>query len=56
MPKKLWYPQCPHFYRLKVGNSSVGKNTVRLDLEWRKLKGLGELKRALNMCLDIKYM
>ena len=25
-----------------------------LDLEWRKLKGLGELMRPLNACLDIK--
>ena len=46
----------PPFFRLKVGASSVGKNTVLLNLEWRKLKVLGELMRALNMCLDIKRM
>ena len=44
----------PYFSRLKVGASSVGKNTVLLNLEWRKLKGLGELMRALNTCLDTK--
>ena len=27
-----------------------------LNLEWRKLKGLGELIRALNVCLDTKCM
>ena len=53
-PKKPWYPQCPPFSRLKVDTSSVGKNTVLLDLEWRKLKGLGELMRPLNACFDIK--
>ena len=25
-----------------------------LNLEWRKLKGLGELMRALNVCFDTK--
>ena len=54
-PKKPWYPQCPPFSRLKVGTSSVGKNMVLLNLEWRKLKGLGELMCALNVCLDIKH-
>ena len=29
---------------------------VLLNLEWRKLKGLGELMRELNMCLDIKHV
>ena len=55
-PKKSWYPQCPPFSQLKVGTSSVGKNMMLLNLEWRKLKGLGELMRALNVCLDIKHM
>ena len=55
-PKKPWYPQCLPFSWLKVGTSSVEKNTVLLNLEWRKLKGLGELMRALNVCLDIKYV
>ena len=54
--KKSWYPQCPPFSRLKVGPSIVGKNMVFLNLEWRKLKGLGELIRALNVCLDIKHV
>ena len=54
VPKKSRYSQCPHFFWLKVGTSSVGKNTVLLILEWRKLKGLGELMCALNACLDIK--
>ena len=27
---------------------------VFLNLEWRKLKGLGELMCALNVCFDIK--
>ena len=53
-PKKSWYPQCPPFSQLKVDTSSIGKNTVLLDLEWRKLKGLGELMCLLNTCLDIK--
>ena len=53
-PKKPWYSQYPTFFRLKVGASSFGKNTVLLNLEWRKLKGLEELMRALNVCLDIK--
>ena len=44
----------PLFFWLKVGNSSVEKNTMLLNLEWRKLKGLGELICALNACLDIK--
>ena len=44
----------PPFFRLKVGAASVEKNTVLLNLEWRKLKGLGELMCALNVCLDIK--
>ena len=44
----------PHFSRLKVGASLVGENTVLLNLEWRKLKGLGELMCALNECLDTK--
>ena len=30
----------PLFFWLKVGNSSVEKNTVLLNLEWRKFKGL----------------
>ena len=25
-----------------------------LNLEWRKLKGMGELMRTLNVCLDTK--
>ena len=41
-PKKPWHPQCPLFSRLKVDTSSGGKNTALLDLEWRKMKGLGE--------------
>ena len=53
-PKKQRYSQCPHFFQLKVGVSSVGKNTMLLNLEWRKLKELGELMLALNVCLDIK--
>ena len=53
-PKKPWYSQCLTFFRLKVGASSVKKNTVLLNLEWRKLKGLEELMRALNVCFDIK--
>ena len=54
-PKKPWYSQCPpFFFRLKVGASSVRKNTVLLNLEWRKLKGMGELMGALNVGLDIK--
>ena len=56
VPKKPWYPQCPPFSRLKVGTSSVEKNMVLLNLEWRKLKGLGELMCALNVCLDIKHV
>ena len=55
-PKKSWYPQCPPFFRLKVDTSSVGKNTVLLDLEWGKLKGLGELICPLNACLDINHV
>ena len=55
-PKKPWYSQCPPFFRLKVGASLVGKNMVLLNLELRKLKGLGELMRALNVCLDIKHV
>ena len=54
--KKSWYPQCPFFSRMKVGTSSVEKNTVFLNLEWRKLKGLGELMRSLNVFLDIKHV
>ena len=27
-----------------------------LNLEWRKLKELGDLMYALNMCLDIKQV
>ena len=46
----------PIFFRLKVGASSVGKNIVLLNLEWRKLKVLGELIHALNVCLDIKHV
>ena len=30
-------------------SAEVGKNTVLLNLEWRKLKGLRELIRALNV-------
>ena len=45
----------PPFSRLKVGTSSIGKNMVFLNLEWR-LKGLGELMRALNVCLDVKRL
>ena len=51
---KAMYSQCPPFSRLKVGASSVGENTVLLNLEWRKFKGLGELMCALNACLDTK--
>ena len=29
---------------------------VLLNLELRKLKGLGELMRALNVCWDIKHV
>ena len=29
---------------------------VHLNLKWRKFKGLGELMRALNVCLDTKLM
>ena len=46
----------PFFSQLKVGTSSVIKHLVLLNLEWRKLKGLGELMRALNVCLDIKHV
>ena len=53
-PKKSQYSQCPFFSRLKVGASSVRKNTILLNLEWRKLKGLRELMCALNTCLDTK--
>ena len=50
-------PTMPLFFsRLKVGTSSVEKNTMLLNLEWRKLKGLGELMRALNVRLDIKHV
>ena len=55
-PKKAWYQQYPPFFQLKVGTSSVRKNMVLLNLEWRKLKGLGELMCALNVCLDIKQV
>ena len=44
----------PFFSWLKVDASSVRKNKVLLNLEWRKLKGLGELMCALNTCLDTK--
>ena len=53
-PKKLRYSQYPLFFWPKVGTSLVGKNTVLLNLEWRKLTRLGELMHALNACLDIK--
>ena len=55
-PKRPWYSQCLPFFRLKDGASSVGKNTVLLNLEWRKLKGLGELMCALSVCFDIKHV
>ena len=55
-PKKPWYPQCPPFSRLRVGTSSVRKNIMLLNLEWRKLKGLGELMRVMNVFLDIKHV
>ena len=29
---------------------------VFLNLEWRRLKGLGELMRALNVYLDVKRL
>ena len=53
-PKKPRYSQCPPFFWLKIGNYSIEKNNVLLNLEWRKLKRLGELICALNACLDIK--
>ena len=46
----------PHFFRLKDGASSVMKNTMLLNLEWRKLKGFVELMCALNVGLDIKHV
>ena len=55
-PKKPRYSQCPYLFWLKVSTSSIGKNTVLLNFEWRKLKGLGELMHALNACLDIKHV
>ena len=53
-PKKPRYSQCPHFFWLKVDTSSVGKDTVLLNLERRKLKGLGELMCALNRVFGYK--